>query len=204
MFDFEPVAAQEHSARAFRLHGLRASTTRCTLRANREGFLKFQLRPRRLVDVSKVDMCDRHPRREILLARSFLSPSGGHKGYHPDGEIGVAKRGEERRSSDDPFDPGDRPRSKDVIGRARPADLVRSSTPPTSSRSPSSHVQRAEKAGALRRRRGDGRPQRRPAMQEQAAPDATDSTPATARSCHDNSSLAAAQRDKPMYDGVDL
>ncbi len=27
-----------------------------TLRANREGFLKFQLRPRRLVDVSKVDM----------------------------------------------------------------------------------------------------------------------------------------------------
>ena len=27
-----------------------------TLRANREGFLKFELRPRRLVDVSKVDM----------------------------------------------------------------------------------------------------------------------------------------------------
>ncbi len=27
-----------------------------TLRANREGFLKFQFRPRRLVDVSKVDM----------------------------------------------------------------------------------------------------------------------------------------------------
>ena len=27
-----------------------------TLRANREGFLKFQLRPRRLVDVSVIDM----------------------------------------------------------------------------------------------------------------------------------------------------
>src|SRR5213075_39851 len=27
-----------------------------TLRANRDGFLKFQLRPRRLIDVSKVDM----------------------------------------------------------------------------------------------------------------------------------------------------
>ena len=36
-----------------------------TLRANREGFLKFQLRPRRLVDVSKVDMIDRPPRHEI-------------------------------------------------------------------------------------------------------------------------------------------
>src|ERR1035438_2248200 len=57
-----------------------------TLRANREGFLKFQLRPRRLVDVSKVDMST-----EILGVKYqspiFLSPSGGHIGYHPDGEI---------------------------------------------------------------------------------------------------------------------
>src|SRR6202140_4227917 len=60
-----------------------------TLRANRKGFLKFQLRPRRLVDVSKVDMSA-----DILGVKYpspiFLAPSGGHKGYHPDGEIGVA------------------------------------------------------------------------------------------------------------------
>jgi len=33
-----------------------ASTDETTLRANREGFQKFVLRQRRLVDVSKVDM----------------------------------------------------------------------------------------------------------------------------------------------------
>jgi isopentenyl diphosphate isomerase/L-lactate dehydrogenase-like FMN-dependent dehydrogenase len=61
-----------------------------TLRANREGFLKFQLRPRRLVDVSKVDMST-----DILGVRYaspiMIAPTGGHKAYHLDGEEGVAK-----------------------------------------------------------------------------------------------------------------
>jgi isopentenyl diphosphate isomerase/L-lactate dehydrogenase-like FMN-dependent dehydrogenase len=60
-----------------------------TLRANREGFQKFLLRPRRLVDVSKVDMS-----LEIFGMKYnspiFVAPTGGHKGYHADGEIGVA------------------------------------------------------------------------------------------------------------------
>ena len=60
-----------------------------TLRANREGFLKFALRPRRLVDVSKVDMS-----LEIFGMKYnspiFVAPTGGHKGYHPDGETAVA------------------------------------------------------------------------------------------------------------------
>ena len=61
-----------------------------TLRANRAGFLKFQLRPRRLVDVSKIDMST-----EILGQRYqtpiIIDPTGGHKAYHPDGEAGVAR-----------------------------------------------------------------------------------------------------------------
>jgi isopentenyl diphosphate isomerase/L-lactate dehydrogenase-like FMN-dependent dehydrogenase len=61
-----------------------------TLRANREGFLKFQLRPRRLVDVSKVDMSV-----DILgvnySSPIMLCPIGGHQGYHLDAETGVAK-----------------------------------------------------------------------------------------------------------------
>ena len=60
-----------------------------TLRANREGFLKFQLRPRRLVDVSKVDMSV-----EIFGQKYdspiFLAPIGGHRGYHAEGEIATA------------------------------------------------------------------------------------------------------------------
>ena len=61
-----------------------------TLRANREGFLKFQLRPRRLVDVSKVDMSA-----EILGVRYdtpiIIAPVGGQQAFHPEGEIAVAK-----------------------------------------------------------------------------------------------------------------
>jgi len=61
-----------------------------TLRANREGFLKFQLRPRRLVDVSKVDMSV-----ELLGVKYptpiIIAPVGGQRSFHPEGELAVAK-----------------------------------------------------------------------------------------------------------------
>jgi hypothetical protein len=55
VFDFEPVARKNVPPAHF---GYMASgiDDEVTLRANREGFLKFQLKPRRLNDVSKVDM----------------------------------------------------------------------------------------------------------------------------------------------------
>src|SRR6266446_9687896 len=61
-----------------------------TLRANREGFLKFQLRPRRLVDVSKVDMS------VDILGTKYSSPIvcapvGGQRSFHDDAESGVAR-----------------------------------------------------------------------------------------------------------------
>src|SRR3974390_3868414 len=61
-----------------------------TLRANREGFLKFQLRPRRLVDVSKVDTSV-----EIFGTKYdspiVIAPTGGNRSFHPDGEIAVSR-----------------------------------------------------------------------------------------------------------------
>src|SRR5262249_14511814 len=89
VFDFEPVMFKNVPPAHF---GYMASgiDDEVTLRANREGFLKFQLRPRRLVDVSKVDMSV-----DILGVKYdspiIVAPTGGHKGYHEDGEIGVAK-----------------------------------------------------------------------------------------------------------------
>ncbi len=55
VFDLEPVMRQNVPPAHF---GYMASgiDDEVTLRRNREDFLKFQLRPRRLVDVSKVDM----------------------------------------------------------------------------------------------------------------------------------------------------
>src|SRR2546421_5170170 len=89
VFDFEPVARKSVPPAHF---GYMASgiDDEVTLRANREGFLKFQLRPRRLNDVSKVDMGI-----ELFGARYdspiFVCPTGGNKFFHPDGEVAVAK-----------------------------------------------------------------------------------------------------------------
>ena len=89
VFDFEPVMHKNVPPAHF---GYMASGVDddVTLRANRAGFQKFQLRPRRLVDVSKVDMST-----EILGAEIqtpiIIDPTGGHKAYHPDGEEGVAR-----------------------------------------------------------------------------------------------------------------
>src|ERR1700731_5489165 len=89
VFDFEPVMRKNVPPGHF---GYMASgiDDEVTLRANREGFLKFQLRPRRLVDVSKVDMSV-----DILGVKYtspiVVAPIGGQKSFHEEGEIAVAK-----------------------------------------------------------------------------------------------------------------
>jgi len=89
VFDFEPAARVNIPPAHF---GYMASgiDDEVTLRANREGFLKFQLRPRRLVDVSKVDMSI-----ELLGAKYptpiIIAPVGGQQSFHAEGEIAVAK-----------------------------------------------------------------------------------------------------------------
>ena len=89
VFDFEPVARQKVPPAHF---GYMAAgiDDEVTLRANREDFLKLQLRPRRLVDVSKVDMTT-----DILGVKYaspiMICPIGGQKSFHPDGETAVAK-----------------------------------------------------------------------------------------------------------------
>src|SRR5205823_5488762 len=89
VFDFEPVARQNIPPAHF---GYMASgiDDEVTLRANRADMLKFQLRPRRLVDVSKVDMST-----EILGVKYptpiIVAPIGGQKSFHAEGEMAVAR-----------------------------------------------------------------------------------------------------------------
>src|SRR5260221_13747208 len=89
VFDFEPVARQKVPPAHF---GYMASgiDDEATLRANREDFLKLQLRPRRLIDVSKVDMSV-----DILGTRYpspiVVAPVGGQKSFHAEGEIATAR-----------------------------------------------------------------------------------------------------------------
>ena len=61
-----------------------------TLRANREGFSKFQIRPRRLVDVATVDTSV-ELFGETWKSPIVLAPAGSQKAFHPDGEIAAAR-----------------------------------------------------------------------------------------------------------------
>jgi len=89
VFDFEPVMKQNVPPAHF---GYMATGVddELTLRANREGFRKLALHPRRLVDVSKVDTSA-----EIFGAKYdspiIIAPTGSNRAFHPDAEIAVAK-----------------------------------------------------------------------------------------------------------------
>jgi len=89
LMDFEPAA---HKVLPPAHWGYMASGVDddYTQKINREGFKHFQLRPRRLVDVSKIDT-----KTEIFgttwESPVFLSPVGGQRMFHPDGEVAVAR-----------------------------------------------------------------------------------------------------------------
>jgi isopentenyl diphosphate isomerase/L-lactate dehydrogenase-like FMN-dependent dehydrogenase len=97
LMDFEEVARRVLSPAHW---GYMASGVDddATLRANREGFRRFQLRPRRLVDVSKIDL-----RTEIFGSAwdtpFFLCPVGGQKMFHRDGELAVARAARAKRTT---------------------------------------------------------------------------------------------------------
>jgi 4-hydroxymandelate oxidase len=89
VFDFEPVMKKNVPPAHF---GYMATGVddEVTLRANRDGFRKFVLRPRRLVDVSNIDMS-----LELFGAKYdspvVIAPTGSNRAFHADGEIAVAK-----------------------------------------------------------------------------------------------------------------
>jgi isopentenyl diphosphate isomerase/L-lactate dehydrogenase-like FMN-dependent dehydrogenase len=89
VFDFEAVARKNLPPAHF---GYLASGVDddLTLRANREGFRKFQLRPRRLVDVGTLDT------RMELFGETWgspivIAPTGSNRAFHDDGELAVAR-----------------------------------------------------------------------------------------------------------------
>jgi isopentenyl diphosphate isomerase/L-lactate dehydrogenase-like FMN-dependent dehydrogenase len=89
VFDFEPVMKKNVPPAHFGYMATGADDE-TTLRANREAFKKFELRPRRLTDVSRIDMsvsilgtvCD---------SPIVIAPAGSNRAFHPDAELAVAK-----------------------------------------------------------------------------------------------------------------
>ena len=61
-----------------------------TVRANREGYSRIQIRPRRLVDVEKVETSVRLLG-TTLSSPIVISPISSQKAFHPEGDIAVAR-----------------------------------------------------------------------------------------------------------------
>jgi isopentenyl diphosphate isomerase/L-lactate dehydrogenase-like FMN-dependent dehydrogenase len=89
VFDFEPVAQKKLPPAHW---GYLATGTDddATIRANREGYAHWDLRARRLVDVSKID-----PSVEIVGTKwptpIVVNPVGSQRAFHPEGEVAVAR-----------------------------------------------------------------------------------------------------------------
>ena len=89
VMDFEP-AAQKAIPPAHWGYLATGVDDDATVRANRDGYSHIQIRSRRLVDVTNIDMS-----RTIFGVKwdspIVLSPVSAQKAFHPDGELGVAR-----------------------------------------------------------------------------------------------------------------
>src|SRR6266487_5910777 len=197
VFDFEPVCRQNVPPAHF---GYMASgiDDEATLRANREGFLKFQLRPRRLVDVSKVDMTT-----EILGVRYdspiIVAPIGGQRAYHEEGELGTA-RAAKAGNHLQILSTATNSNVEDVIA-ARAAPIWYQLYSTNKWEVAKAFVTRAEKAGCLAVAvtvdRAGGRNQE--TLFRLRRTDTRDCS-----GCHDRSGLQASLTRRAMYQGVDV
>ena len=197
VFDFEPACRATVPPAHF---GYMASgiDDEVTLRANREGFLKFQLRPRRLVDVSKVDMST-----DILGVKYaspiIIAPVGGQMSFHPDGEIAVAKAAKDGNHLQI-LSTATTTGVEDVTA-ARGAPIWYQLYATNSWEIAKTMVLRAEKAGCLAVAvtvdRSGGRNQE--TLFRLIPTDTRDCS-----GCHDRSSLQANMRRRSMYEGIDL
>jgi isopentenyl diphosphate isomerase/L-lactate dehydrogenase-like FMN-dependent dehydrogenase len=197
VFDFEPVMQKNVPPAHF---GYMASgiDDETTLRANREGFQKFVLRPRRLVDVSKVDTSIE------LFGHKYdspvvISPTGGHKGYHSDGESGVARAAKVGNHLQ--LLSTQATTSVEDVTAARGAPIWFQLYATNKFEVATHHVKRAERAGciavAVTVDRSGGRNQ-------EALARLRPSDTRNCRECHDRTSILSSNKRKPAYDGLDV
>jgi 4-hydroxymandelate oxidase len=89
VFDFETAARRKLPPAHFGYIATGVDDD-ATLQANRDGFRRFQIRSRRLIDVSKIDTSIR------LLGADWktpiaLAPAGSQRAFHPEGEVAAAR-----------------------------------------------------------------------------------------------------------------
>ena len=144
VFDFEPVFFKNvpPAHAGYMASGI---DNEVTLRANREAFGKYYLRPRRLNDVSKVDMSVE------LFGKKWetpiiVAPTGGNRAFHPEGEIAVAKGAKAQRVAQILSTVANTPVEQVIATRGEPVWFQLYATP--SFAVAEAVVQRAERAGS--------------------------------------------------------
>ena len=197
VFDFEAVARKKLPPAHY---GYLATGTEgnVTLRANREGFQRFQLRVRRLIDVRDVDTSI-----ELLGTRwnspIALAPTGNQKAFDSSGEAAVARAARETSSL----------QILSTVTTTSVEDVIRERGGPVWFQLYASEdwsitqalLKRAERAGcpvvALTVDTQGG--SNREMLKRLSRIDKRDCT-----LCHDRSTIQGRLRRKPMFDGLDL
>jgi isopentenyl diphosphate isomerase/L-lactate dehydrogenase-like FMN-dependent dehydrogenase len=197
VFDFEPVCRQNVPPAHF---GYMAAgiDDEVTLRNNRSDFQKFQLRPRRLVDVSKPTI-----KTEILGVTYdspiMICPIGGQRSFHPDGEIAVAKAAKTGNHLQMLSTVASN--SVEDVTAARGAPIWQQLYATNKWEIAAAVTKRAENAGchaiAVTVDRSGGRNQE--TLFRLRRGDTRDCS-----GCHDRSSLQASYRTRPMYNTLDM
>ena len=197
VFDFEPVMARNVPPAHFGYMATGIDDEQ-TLRANREGFQKFVLRPRRLVDVSKPDTSVE------LFGHKYASPvgicpTGSQRAFHPDGEVAVANAA--RLGNHLMILSNQSSTSVEDATKARGAPIWFQLYATNNYDIAAHHVRRAERAGcvavAVTVDRSGGRN-----TETERRLQRTDTRQCS--ECHDRSSVAANLKNRPAYQGLDL
>lgn len=169
-----------------------------TIRANREGFQHFGIRPRRLIDTSKVDTTTK------IMGTNWgspiiLAPVGSQEAFHEQGEVGSArgaKKGNHLQILSNQTNA-----SVEEVMEARGAPIWFQLYASTSWPVSSAIVKRAEKAGCpvlvytVDQISGSNRE----TLRKYTKIDTRDCT-----ECHDNSSLKSRNKRRAMFEGLNL
>ncbi len=196
VFDFEAVARNNLPPAHFGYMATGVDDD-ATLRANREGYSRLFVRPRRLVDVTNVDMGV-----ELFGERwetpIVISPCGSQRAFHPQGELAVANAARTRNHLQ--VLSTVTTTSVEDVAEARGAPVWYQLYPTSNWTVTQALLRRAEAAGSpvvvLTVDMPDGG--NRETVERYARIDSRDCT-----ACHDGT-FEGDMRRKPMFDGLDL
>jgi 4-hydroxymandelate oxidase len=197
VFDFEPVAKSKMLPAHYG-YTVTGTDDEESLRANREGFKKYRIRVRRLVDIRNPD-----PSTNIFGTRwespIALAPVGGQGKYHPEGEVAAARAA--KAGGHVQILSTSTSQTVEDVTAARGAPVWFQLYPTNYWRVTEALVKRAERAGCpvVAVTVDRAAPRNMETLERYRRADKTDCS-----TCHIEGPPAVQLRDRAMYRGIDL